>query len=69
MLSRGYGCIIHDIPRKYKDINASDLRKLEKLRNKWNKPQLFKSILKHLVFFLNSYMLTFGISMSMTLYV
>ena len=31
VLSRGYGCIINDIARKYKDIDVSDLRKLEKL--------------------------------------
>ena len=40
VLSRGYGCIIHDIARKYKDINVSDLRKLEKLHIKRNKLQL-----------------------------
>ena len=40
VLSRGYGCIIHDIARKYKDINVSDLRKLEKLHIKRNKSQL-----------------------------
>ena len=37
---RGYGCIIHNIARKYKDINVSDLRKLEKLHIKRNKSQL-----------------------------
>ena len=40
VLSRGYGCIIHDIARKYKDINVSDLRKLEKLHSKRNKSQI-----------------------------
>ena len=40
VLSRGYGCIIHDIARKYNDINVSDLRKLEKLLIKRNKSQL-----------------------------
>ena len=39
-LSRGYGYIIHDIARKYKDINVCDLRKLEKLHIKRNKSQL-----------------------------
>ena len=39
VLSRGQGCIIHDIARKYKDINVSDLRKLEKLHIKRNKSQ------------------------------
>ena len=37
LLVRGYGCIIHDIARKYKDINVSDLDKLEKLHIKRNK--------------------------------
>ena len=37
LLVRGYGCIIHDIARKYKDINVSDLGKLEKLHIKRNK--------------------------------
>ena len=37
VLSRGYGCIIHDIARKYKDINVRDLRKLEKLHIRQNK--------------------------------
>ena len=27
VLSRGYGCIIHDIALKYKDTNVIDLRK------------------------------------------
>ena len=40
VLSRGYGCIIHDIARKYKDINVSDLRNLEKLHIRRNKSQL-----------------------------
>ena len=40
VLSRSYGCIIHDIARKYKDINVSDLCKLEKLHIKRNKSQL-----------------------------
>ena len=40
VLSRGYGCVIHDIARKYKDINVSDLRKLEKLHIRRNKSQL-----------------------------
>ena len=40
VLLRGQGCIIHDIARKYKDINVSDLRKLEKLHIKRNKSQL-----------------------------
>ena len=40
VISRSYGCIIHDIARKYKDINVSDLRKLEKLHIKRNKSQL-----------------------------
>ena len=40
VLSRGYECIIHDIAHKYKDINVSDLRKLEKLHIKRNKSQL-----------------------------
>ena len=40
MLSIGYGCIIHDIACKYKEINVSDLRKLEKLHIKRNKSQL-----------------------------
>ena len=37
VLLRGYGCIIHNIARKYKDINVSDLDKLEKLHIKRNK--------------------------------
>ena len=37
LLVRGYGCIIHDIARKYKDINVSDFGKLEKLHIKRNK--------------------------------
>ena len=37
LLVRGYGCIIHDIARRYKDINVSDLGKLEKLHIKRNK--------------------------------
>ena len=37
LLVRGYGCIIHDIARKYKDTNVSDLDKLEKLHIKRNK--------------------------------
>ena len=37
LLVRGYGCIIHDIARKYKDINVSDFGKLEKLYIKRNK--------------------------------
>ena len=37
LLVRGYGCIIHDITRKYKDINVSDLGRLEKLHIKRNK--------------------------------
>ena len=40
MLPRGYGCIIHDIARKYKDINISNLLKLEKLYIRENKLQL-----------------------------
>ena len=40
VLSRGYGYIIHGISRKYKDINVSDLRRLEKLHIKQNKWQL-----------------------------
>ena len=40
VLSGGYGCIIHDIAHKYKDINVSDLRRLEKLHIKQNKWQL-----------------------------
>ena len=39
VLSRSYGCIIHDIARKYKDINLRDLRKLKKLHIKRNKSQ------------------------------
>ena len=40
MLSRDCGCIIHDITRKYKNINVNDLRKLEKLHTKRNKSKL-----------------------------
>ena len=40
VLSRDYGCIIHDVARKYKDIYVSDLRKLEKLYIKRNKSRL-----------------------------
>ena len=40
VLLRGCGCIIHNIARKYKDINVSDLRKLEKLHIERNKSQL-----------------------------
>ena len=40
VLPRGYGCTIHDIAHKYKDINVSELRKLEKLHIKRNKSQL-----------------------------
>ena len=39
VLSRVQGCIIHDIARKYKDINVSALNKLEKLHIKRNKSQ------------------------------
>ena len=45
VLSRGYRCIIHHIARRYKDINVSDLRKLEKLHIKRNKSQLDTNVL------------------------
>ena len=72
MLLRGFGCIIYDIGRKYKDINVSDLRKLEKLHIKRNKTQLGINFLincKTCVVFPNFYALAFGILMSMTLHV
>ena len=45
MLQRGYSYIIHDIARKYKAINISDLHKLEKLHITDNKPQLDINVL------------------------
>ena len=40
VLSRGYGCIIHDAARKYKDTNVIDLRKLEQVHIRRKKSQL-----------------------------
>ena len=70
MLQRGYGCIMHDIARKYKAINISDLHKLEKLHITENKPQLDINVLINFKTFgvlQNLYMFTFRILMSMTL--
>ena len=40
VLSRGYGCIIHDTARRYKDTNVIDLRKLEQVHIRRKKSQL-----------------------------
>ena len=40
VLSRGYGCIIHDAARKYKDTNVIDLRKLEQVHIRRKKAHL-----------------------------